>query len=222
MSMSSVVQLALTAGPLACYFFILGLWRSGRSPRVVAGPLDFALLAFGVGGLVAFGPIGQWVVDRLFPAPSLWAWLAVVTALWLATLLWAPRTARRLVVYNVDPEAFDAALAETLRDLPGHFAPTLRGFEDPESGRGVAVERGARSGTATIEAYGSRPEPLIASLAPGLRARLQAPTPPRPGAGAGWFLLSALTLLIPLVGLVATRPQVRAALWALFQRLRGG
>ena len=220
--MSSVVQLLLTAGPLACYFLVLGLWRSGPSPRVVAGPVDFALLAFGVGGLVAFGPIGHWLVARLFPAPSLWAWMAVVTALWLAALLWAPRTARRLVVYHVDPAAFDAALAGALGDLPGQFAPTLRGFEDAKSGRGVAVERGARARTITIEAYGSRPEALIAALAPGLRARLRGTSPPRSRALAGWFVLAALTLLAPLAALVMSRPQVRAALWAVFQRLRGG
>ena len=50
--MSLMMQVALTVGPLAGYFFIVGAWQSGRHPRVVAGPVDFAVLLCGVSGLL--------------------------------------------------------------------------------------------------------------------------------------------------------------------------
>src|SRR5438309_1399111 len=52
-------QYALTVGPLGFYLWVLGLWQSGRRPHVVRGLTDFTLLAFGVGGVLAFGPFGQ-------------------------------------------------------------------------------------------------------------------------------------------------------------------
>src|SRR6266496_3436409 len=100
--MTGQLPLSLAVAPLATYLFVLSLWHGGRHPRVVSGPADFALLAFGLGGLVVFGLV--------------------------ATLL-ARRSLRRLTVYHVDPEALVRALRETLDQVPGHFVRTLRGFE---------------------------------------------------------------------------------------------
>jgi hypothetical protein len=220
--MPSGVRLVLATLPLGIYFFVLGAWRCGRSPRVVSGPLDFGLLAFGLGGLVAFGPIGELLVDRLFPEPSVWAWLALASTLWLLALLWAPRAARRVIVYNVEPETLRKAVADGLLALPGQFAPTLRGYEDRESGRGLAVEVG-RAHTATVEAYGQRPDLLAAEVASLLRERLlEAPTAKPVGASWPWFALSSAALVIPWVGLVLSRPIVRAALQEFLTRIRGG
>src|SRR6516165_2656550 len=57
--MTSPLQYALMVGPLAFYLWLLACWNSGRSPRVVSGLVDHALLVFGVGGVLAFGPLGQ-------------------------------------------------------------------------------------------------------------------------------------------------------------------
>ena len=73
--MSVAVQIALTATPLAAYFYILGLFHSGGRPRLVSGPADVGLgaergaltgPAFGAGGggklrpvLLLTGPVGS-------------------------------------------------------------------------------------------------------------------------------------------------------------------
>ncbi len=221
--MSPALQVALAVGPLAAYFAALGALQGGRRPVVVPGPIDFLLLATGLGGLIVFGPVGLVLVRSLFPAPSPWAWLALASAYGLFVLLWAPRGARRLVVYHVDPESLRTAVREALMVLPGAFTPTVRGFEDREHGRGLTVEAGARLRAGTVEAYGDRSEPLIAELAPLLRARLRRQAPPVPGRLALlWFGLSALTLLLPVAAQVLGRPQVMEALRALMDRLRGG
>ncbi len=68
--MSLPMQVALTVGPLACYFYVVGVWQSGRRPRVVAGPVDFAVLALGVSGLVTVGPVGQVLMRLIFGMPE--------------------------------------------------------------------------------------------------------------------------------------------------------
>lgn len=216
--MTGPVQFALTLSPLAAYFFMLGVWHRGRSPRLVPGPLDFGLLAFGIWGLLAFGPVGQVMVRLLARTPNVWAWLTWATSLILLALCLAPRSARRLVVYHVEPEAVPQALRACLDELPGSFSPTLRGFEDPRSGRGVAVDLSPAWRTATIEAYGRQPEALIALLLPRLRERLREAAPRCSAAATVWFSLSGLTLVVPLVGLLLSRSEVLAALRALLGR----
>src|ERR1700754_2665057 len=100
--MSPPLEMALTVGPLACYFYVVGVWQSGRRPRVVAGPLDFAVLAFGVSGLGAVGPVGQLLIRLIFGLPGVWAWVLWVVFLALWALVFAGAAARRLVVYNVE------------------------------------------------------------------------------------------------------------------------
>lgn len=80
----------------------MGVWQSGRSPRVVSGPLDFGLLVMGLGVLIAFGPIGS-VLVRVIPGAKPPGLALTLAATWaLLALFWLPRTARLLVVYNVE------------------------------------------------------------------------------------------------------------------------
>src|SRR5580692_8846780 len=96
--MPIALQIVLALSPLAIYFLILGAWQSGRDPQVVPGMLDYGLLAFGVGGLIAFGPIGSGLIRVLFPGESVWAWLASPTLFTLVALLRAPSAHKRVVV----------------------------------------------------------------------------------------------------------------------------
>ena len=89
--MTAAVQIALTATPIAAYLYALGLIHGGSTPRVaLSGPADVALMAFGLGGLVAFGPFGTiGGLARLVGAevgPLGWSiWVAVVV-LWSLVL----------------------------------------------------------------------------------------------------------------------------------------
>lgn len=211
--MGGSARLVLVLVPLAIYCATLGALQGSRRPRIVAGPADFGLLAFGLGGLIIFGPIGGFLRDRLFPAPSLASWLALATLYLLLVLLWLPRTARRLVIYNVDPTILRAAVRAALEVLPGSFAPTVRGFEDARAGWGFALEFGPRQRVATVEGYGRRPEPLVAALTPALRAALRHATRPPSRVARAWYALAGLTLAAALL-LPALRafPALRAAL----------
>ncbi len=160
------VQICLTLGPLATYFLVLGAWQSGRDAKVVPGGLDFALLALGVGGLVAFGPIGTVLIRLLFPGESVWAWLALPTTLALAALMWAPKMRRRVVVYNVSPEDLERVAREVADHLPGRVVSTLRGYEDRArpaaasgwTARAAAAPRSSRP-TATTPMHSRRRSP---------------------------------------------------------------
>jgi hypothetical protein len=218
--MSLPMQVALTVGPLACYFYVIGVWQSGRHPRMVAGPIDFAVLAFGVSGLVTVGPVGQVLMRLIFGIPGILAWVLwfVFLALWAG--VFALGAARRIVVYNVEPSRLAEAVRQSLDGLPGpRYTPRLGGFEATDEGRAVLVEGIARLRVGTVDARGREPESLIRALRPRLREALE-----EVGAGPtrvtwGLFVMSWLIMLGPLVTFLLTEPRARAAVRALWMRI---
>jgi hypothetical protein len=221
--MYSAVLLALMLGPLAVYLYVIAVWHGGRTARLVAGPVDYGLLLFALGGLLVFGPVGRLLVSRAvaFGSPNGWAWLMVGSALSLLAIPWIPRSFRRLVVYNVDPETLDQALRAVVRELPGEFTRTLRGYEDQEHQRGLGVETTTWFRTAVIESYGSDAERLIRQLGRRLSEHLHAPSA-RPSA-ITWVLLGlCVALVAPVLALLLSRPQAQAVLRVLIERLHGG
>jgi hypothetical protein len=216
------VQICLTLGPLAIYFLILGVWQSGRDAKVVSGALDFALLALAVGGLLAFGPIGVVLIRLLFPGESVWAWLALPTTLALVALVWAPKTRRRVVVYNVSPDEFERVARAVADHMPGRLAPTLRGYEDRAAGRGFWMDGSRRGRTAVVEAFGRDADAFAAAIADELRERLRGTGRRSSPVSRVWFALSALVIWAPMIVAILSRPHVRAALRALLERLHGG
>ena len=219
------LQIALTLGPLAVYFLVLGAWQSGRDGRVVGGAVDFGLLAFGIGGLVAFGPIGSALIRLLFPGPSVWAWLALPTSVALVAMLAAPRMHRRLVVYNADRRRVAwRGLAGALSALPKPALPLdpPPGFEDESSPRGLRLDVSPRSRTAVIEAFGDRPDILADLVAPRLRPRLRETGLRSSPIARLWLSLAALVIWLPLLVTLLARPRVRAALKAFAERMQGG
>jgi hypothetical protein len=215
------LQIALTVGPLATYFLLLGAWQSGRDPKVIPGVVDFALLVFGVGGLVTFGPIGGILIRLLFPGESVWAWLALETTLALLALLWAPTTHNRIVVYNVDPKTMEQAVREVVAILPGQFLATLRGYEDRVGARGIWLDTSSRSRTGVIEAFGKNSEALAALTANGLRERLRGKGARTSPIARLWYTLAAFVIWVPMLVAVLSRGRIHAALRALRDKLLG-
>jgi hypothetical protein len=218
--MSLPMLVALTVGPLACYFYVVGVWQSGRHPRLVPGPLDFAVLAFGVSGLLTVGPVGQLLLRLIFGAPGPWAWGAWGLFLVLWAGLFAGWASRRTVVYNIDPPRLAEAVGRALGEVPGpRFAATLGGFESADAGQAVLVEGLARLRVGTVDARGRD----AAELARALRARLR-PELAAIGSGPsrvtwGLFVLSWITMLAPLVTFLLTEPRARAAMRAFWSRI---
>ncbi|MDB5352312.1 MAG: hypothetical protein JWN86_3559 [Planctomycetota bacterium] len=210
--MSGSVRLALALLPLAAYCFVLGVWQSGKKPRIIAGPADFGLLAFGLGGLIAFGPVGQLVVGMVFPRPSLPAWLAVASFEGLVAMIVAIRTRKRLVVYNVEAADLDRAVGLAMESIAGTASRTVRGFEDIPGHRGVTVEVSPRLRIGVMESHGEQPERLTEAIHPVLLARLsEVPSRTTPLAVV-WFSLSFVALLIPVSVALMARPEVRAVI----------
>ena len=87
--MNSPWLYALTVGPLGFYLWTLALWHSSRHPKVVNGLTDFMMLAFGIGGVLAFGPFGQLLVRALSRRPDLIDWMVILSGMGLAGSLLA-------------------------------------------------------------------------------------------------------------------------------------
>jgi hypothetical protein len=219
--MTPAMQIALTATPLAVYFYALGVFHSGRRPRMVAGPVDVGLLAFGLGGLIAFGPFGRAVLGRLVGADVgtfAWAiWVGVV-ALWALVL--AGSASLRVTVYHIDSWELERAVHESLGQLEGQFSPTLHGFEDTKRGVGIHLKPIRFLRTVGVEAYGREPDLLIRELRPILRASLSGFPQKASGVSHALFGMACLTMLFPVAGFLIANPRAKDALKTLMHSLR--
>jgi hypothetical protein len=219
--MTPAMQIALTATPLAVYFYALGVFHSGRRPRMVSGPLDVGLLAFGLGGLVAFGPFGRAVLGRLVGEQAgLLAWSIWVALIVLWALVLAGSASLRVTVYHISPEELDLAVRDALGELEGRFFSTLKGFENPKRQSGVMVKplRLLRSGI--VEAYGDHPDLLIRELEPKLRASLARYPQRASGVSHAMFGLACVTMFVPISGFFLANPRAKEALRTLMHSLR--
>jgi hypothetical protein len=195
--------------------------HGGRHPQVVSGPVDFALLSLGLGGLIVFGPFGQALGKILFGKPTALGWLTMASGLLLVAILTSRRAWRRVVVYHVDPATLDRAVLASLAQLPGRFQRTVNGYEDASRKQAIVVESSSRWMTATIEAHGHEPERFVHDLHAHLRRQFRAA--PAPPTRLGWTLLalSTLTMLLPSIVWLLGQPHARAALRVLFERRPG-
>ena len=211
--MTPTTRLILALVPLAAYFVLLGVLHSSRRPRVVAGPVDLGSLAFGLGGLIAFGPFGGLVVHSVFPGPNLPAWLAMASLVALLAMMIAARARNRLVVYNVDGQTLTDAVGKVMSEVASPIACTLHGYEDVRGRRGLTVEVGPWFGWGTVTAYGEGPEMLIDTIRPGLSAHLGTKPQRRAQLRMIWFGLAVASVALLMVGiLVLPRTDVPAAL----------
>ena len=213
------VEFALMVGPLSLYFLGLAVCYACRGPRVIAGPVDSGLLGVALGSLIAFGPIGRALTAGLPGGPAKGPLLlfAVVAGLGLSG-----RARRRLAIYNVEPGRLEPILREILAGMPGTFTRTLDGFEDRAARTGLTVEGSAQFRVAEVVASGAGAEALIAAIAPELRRHLRSERARGMPLARLWLSVSSLALTAPLSAYLLSRPQARAALRILFERLRGG
>ncbi|MFO0958981.1 MAG: hypothetical protein U0800_16400 [Isosphaeraceae bacterium] len=207
--MAQAGTIALMVGPLALYFLLHACWHGGRYPRAIRGSLDYALLAVAIGSLIAFGPIGAALLRMAPRGADMPARVVVLALIWLAGLLLAPASWRRISLYNVPFDRIDAILRETLSE-EGDFRRTLQGWEDDRSGLWVRVHR--RADLVEIEAHGEMADRLHGRVFEGLRARTgNYPTRSGRGVARVWWALAALTCLAPLLPLLdPSRPGFRA------------
>ncbi len=188
---------------------------------MISGPIDVGLLAFGLGGLIAFGPFGRAVLGRLVgshASPVAWIlWLGVVI-LWAAVL--AASASLRIAVYHISRRELERAVLEALSHVEGRFIATLNGFEDTKRGVGLTIKSVGWLRSGSVSAYGRDPEVLIRELNPRLKASL-ALFPQKTSAITHiMFGLAFLTMMVPLSGALLTNPRAKDALRALMHSLR--
>jgi hypothetical protein len=122
--------------PLAVYLLWLAFVTRRHRPTVVSGQWDFVGLVAGLSGFVFFGGglvlslvqsnVRYWMRGNFESLRAAWGqekvtWTilallyVLLVVIWIATALAARR--RSLVVYNIDPAAFEATLSEIFEQL---------------------------------------------------------------------------------------------------------
>jgi hypothetical protein len=122
--------------PLSVYLLWLAVITRRERPTVVSGQWDFAGLVLGLSGFILFGGglvlslfqsnVRYWMRGNFESLRAAWGqekvtWIVLVLLYLLCVVGWIGLTiaARRrsLVVYNVDPAAFEATLTEVFEQL---------------------------------------------------------------------------------------------------------
>lgn len=103
--LDSFTQLVILL-PLGCYFLVIGIMNSRRSPWIVSGTRDFFALALGCTGLFLLGPFSLFFPQSAFNLMGGWVWLALFILYLLIVTLIALALRPRLLVYSVDSSSF--------------------------------------------------------------------------------------------------------------------
>ena len=174
-------------------------WAHGtqaEGPGWSPAPSTSAALAFGLGGLIAFGPIGG--LDRQRGLPS-------TVHLRLAGDGLARGPDRNdLVLASPNPpgrlprraDALDEAVERAMQAIAGPTTRTVHGYEDAANRRGVTLETGRWLGYAVVVAYGENPESLIEAIRPVLASQLETQGRTRSRFVVVWFALAGGTLAV--------------------------
>jgi len=110
-------MLALALLPLVFYFAFLTSLHFRRTPTVLNGSLDFALLAWGLFGLVTLGP-GRLVIPLyVFAAWGIYTWLFWLGFYFVVTRAFALQFKNRLVVYHCRRELVLPAFFSLAREI---------------------------------------------------------------------------------------------------------
>lgn len=135
------IPLAIAILPLGVYFLLLGWLHLRRRPVVLPGGVDLALLAAGVSGLVAVGPLAL-LQPAVGTSPWSTAMLLIVFVLVVAAAVLAMRP--RLVIYNVTIDQLRPVVAEVVGGLDRSarwagetVALPARGLQVAMDGRGL-------------------------------------------------------------------------------------
>jgi LPXTG-motif cell wall-anchored protein len=169
--------------PVAAYFLFLAMINARHHPTVVSGPWDFAGVLFATSGfLLAAGP---YVLNALYTGSRLrldrgrltvfsflgsdrWGFWLALWGLYLgliiggaAWLLWRRRKVS--VIYNVEPGALDAVLAQTLEHLQlGWTRVADRIFIGPVRGRIARSDPSLMEAIQAPGGVGNRPSGALA------------------------------------------------------------
>lgn len=200
--------------PLALYLLWLAVLNKKRRPTVVPGGWDFAALCGGLSGFILFGGAliltllqsnARYLFRRNFEAlRAAWeqeqlAWLLVAGGYLFVVvgggLLTLAIRRRSLVVYNVEPGAFETALAEVFDHMGRAVTRTGNLWSGPSplfelepfaAGKCVSL-RWMSDDDRLFEEVVRNLRPAVADLAPGVN-----PT-------AGWLTSAAVGILVVVV-----------------------
>jgi len=97
-------MLALALLPLVCYFAFLTRFHFRKTPTVLDGSRDFLLLAWGLFGLLSFGP-GRLIIPLyVFTAWGVFTWIFWLGFYFVVSLLLAQLFKNRFIVYHCQRE----------------------------------------------------------------------------------------------------------------------
>jgi hypothetical protein len=147
------IPVAIAVLPLGGYLFLLGWLHLQRRPIVVPGAIDLTLLAAGMSGLVAVGPLAL-LQPAVGTSPWATAMLVLVFVLIVGVAVLAMRP--RLVIYNVTLDQLRPVVAEVVGCLDGSARWAGESVALPARGLQVLMDARGLTRCVSLVACGTR------------------------------------------------------------------
>lgn len=111
------LHFAIAMGPLAVYFFLLGIINLSRRPFVTTGARDTAALGIAVCGFVVAGPMELFMPAAAAAKFEGWVWLLLIAFYGLCLTLLVLLMRPRLVVYNTTVNQLHPMLDKLVNEI---------------------------------------------------------------------------------------------------------
>jgi hypothetical protein len=158
--MLDLIRLSVALLPLAAYFQVLGLIRLRSRPTILNGATDFFLLAMGLMGLIAIGPIELFFPRAAYAILGPWVWGVLIALYFFVIMLIALNSKFKLIVYGLDSEALKKTIQDGLSQEQFETSWGKDIVEIPSLGLRASIEKAGVSKTASLEAIGRSQNPM--------------------------------------------------------------
>lgn len=209
-SARDLASLAVALVPLGTYLLGIGLLHLRARPTLLSGTQDLLVLAIGLAGVMAVGPMELFMPEAAAGRFGSLIWLQLMLLYGLSVALAVMLMRPRLVIYNVTPEQLRPALERILHELDdtSHWAGDSVSL--PQLGVHFHVERTGVLRQMQLVANGPRQSPegwfLLRHAVRDELARVQVARCRR----AGLLVAMALLVLVFVATLIAQDGQAIA------------
>ncbi|XZE18589.1 hypothetical protein SH449x_003886 [Pirellulaceae bacterium SH449] len=195
--MLDYLRLAIAVIPLGLYFAVIGMFRIRRTPTVISRPLDVLLLGMACLGLVAVGPLELFFPRAAYSVVGNWIWLVLLSLYALLVLLTAFHIPPGIVIYGASKELVRGAMETWFAEKEEKLEWLGDSFRCASTNIQGQIEEAGWSSVTQVKSVGKQQNLLQwIELDRALHIRLAALRPSGMRAGAAWFGVGVLLLLI--------------------------
>lgn len=148
------IHLAISLGPLAAYFLLVGAINLRPRPVVINGARDSAALGIAISGLVVCGPLELFFPETMAFHMGAYVWILLLALYALCLTLLVLLMRPRLIIYNLTRDQLRPLLAQLVTELDRDARWAGESLAIPKLGVQLYVESSPAMRTVQLVAAG--------------------------------------------------------------------